>query len=71
MRKGIYDTRFVNMKQYGLLQQDDEEFAPGMRQADYDNYENYDDHDNDYDYEPMKDLTACDEECGYCGNCDY
>ncbi|KAL5382851.1 hypothetical protein PMIN02_009818 [Paraphaeosphaeria minitans] len=23
------------------------------------------------DYEPMKDLTACDKECGYCGECDY
>ena len=31
----------------------------------------YDDHDFDYDHEPMKDLTACDKECGYCGNCDY
>lgn len=30
-----------------------------------------DDHDFDYDNEPMKDLTACDKECGYCGNCDY
>lgn len=27
------------------------------------------DHDS-YD-EPMKDLTACDKECGYCGQCDY
>jgi len=24
-----------------------------------------------YDYEPMKGLTACDTECGYCGDCDY
>ncbi|KAM3556918.1 hypothetical protein ARSEF4850_005306 [Beauveria asiatica] len=23
------------------------------------------------DHEPMKDLTACDKECGYCGECDY
>ncbi|KAI0521405.1 hypothetical protein F5B22DRAFT_596742 [Xylaria bambusicola] len=22
-------------------------------------------------YSPMKDYTACDKECGYCGNCDY
>ncbi|KAI1364597.1 hypothetical protein F5Y08DRAFT_306368 [Xylaria arbuscula] len=28
----------------------------------------------EYEYEsysPMKDYTACDKECGYCGNCDY
>ncbi|KAJ4161507.1 uncharacterized protein LMH87_007545 [Akanthomyces muscarius] len=22
-------------------------------------------------YSPVKDLTACDQECGYCGECDY
>ena len=32
---------------------------------------NYDDRDSDDEPEPMKDLTACDKECGYCGNCDY
>jgi hypothetical protein len=45
-----------------------------MRRDDYDDsdhYSDYDDHAYDYDYEPMKDLTACDKECGYCGNCDY
>lgn len=30
------------------------------------NYERYDDYDSGY-----KDFTACDAECGYCGNCDY
>jgi hypothetical protein len=25
----------------------------------------------DSDHEPVKDLAACDKECGYCGNCDY
>ena len=29
------------------------------------------DHDFDYDPEPMKDLTACDKECGYCSHCYY
>ena len=32
----------------------------------------YDDCDPDSDdHELMKDFTACDKECGYCGNCDY
>lgn len=34
----------------------------------------YDDHRFDYDYDDsgsMKDFTACDKECGYCGHCDY
>jgi hypothetical protein len=43
-----------------------------MHRDEYDDYDlDYDDHDFDYDHEPMKDLTACDKECGYCGNCDY
>lgn len=29
------------------------------------------DNDLDYDREPMSDFTACDQECGYCGKCDY
>jgi hypothetical protein len=31
----------------------------------------YNDYDYDYDSGPDKDFTACDKECGYCGNCDY
>lgn len=32
----------------------------------------YDDCDHDFDEsESMKDFTACDKECGYCGKCDY
>ncbi|OQD86537.1 hypothetical protein PENANT_c007G00275 [Penicillium antarcticum] len=34
-------------------------------------YSPHEPYDYGYDYEPMKDLTACDKECGYCGNCDY
>ena len=43
-----------------------------MPRGEYDDDDlDYDDHDIDYDHEPMKDYTACDQECGYCGNCDY
>ena len=43
-----------------------------MRRGEYDDDDlDYDDHDIDYDHEPMKDFAACDQECGYCGNCDY
>lgn len=43
-----------------------------MRRGEYGDYDlDYDDDDFDHDHEPMKDLTACDKECGYCGNCDY
>ena len=53
------------------LLQDDEEVAPWMRRDDYDDYV-YDAHDYDHDSdESIKDLTACDKECGYCGKCDY
>ena len=41
-----------------------------MRRGEYDDLD-CDDHDFGFDLEPMKDLTACDKECGYCGNCDY
>ena len=41
-----------------------------MRWNIYDDYDRGYDHDYDDDG-PMKDLTACDKECGYCGNCDY
>ena len=26
---------------------------------------------NDYNHDANQDFTACDKECGYCGNCDY
>lgn len=43
-----------------------------MRRGRYDGYDlDYDDHDFDYDHEHMKDLTACDKECGYYGNSGY
>lgn len=43
-----------------------------MRRGEYSDYDlDYKNDDFDYDHEPMKDLTACDKECGYCGNCDY
>ena len=43
-----------------------------MRRGEYGDYDfDYGNYDFDYDYEPMNDLTACDKECGYCGNCDY
>lgn len=43
-----------------------------MPRGEYDDDDfDYDDHDIDYDHEPMKDYAACDQECGYCGNCDY
>lgn len=43
-----------------------------MRRGEHNDYDlDYGDHDFHYVYEPMKDLTACDKECGYCGNCDY
>lgn len=49
-----------------------------MPRGDYDDDDlDCDDHDIDYDHEidsdhePMKDYAACDQECGYCGNCDY
>ena len=43
-----------------------------MPRGEYDDDDlDYDDHDIDYDREPMKDYAACDQECGYCGDCDY
>lgn len=53
-----------------LLIQQDEDYDD----HDYGDHDYHDYHDNDDDadgYEPMKDFTACDKECGYCGNCDY
>lgn len=49
-----------------------------MIREDHDDYCPYDD-DDDFRYSyyrepsmsPMQDFTACDKECGYCGNCDY
>ena len=38
--------------------------------CDFDDHD-YDDHDFDDERESMKDFTACDKECGYCGHCDY
>ena len=43
-----------------------------MRRGEHGHYDfDSDDHDFDNDHEPMKDLTAYDKECGYCGTCDY
>ena len=43
-----------------------------MRRGEYDDCDDdSDDHNFDNKHESMKDLTACDKECGYCGNCDY
>jgi hypothetical protein len=49
-----------------LIQQDKDD--SDQDDSDYSYRDNYDDIDA---YEPMKDLTACDKECGYCGHCDY
>ena len=48
------------------IQQDEDYSEHDYGERNYGDY-NYDDD----GYEPMKDLTACDKECGYCGNCDY
>ena len=48
------------------IQQDEDYGEHDYGERNYVDY-NYD----DGGYEPMKDLTACDKECGYCGNCDY
>lgn len=48
-----------------LLQQDNEEIAPWVRRDVCDDYDlDYDDYDNENGYVPIKDLTACDQECG-------
>jgi hypothetical protein len=39
--------------------------------SDYDRDGYSDSHDYDDYHEPLKDLSACDKECGYCGQCDY
>ncbi|KAI9801895.1 MAG: hypothetical protein M1833_002209 [Piccolia ochrophora] len=51
-------------------EEDNEEFALSDLQDDNDD-DHYFYQRSDSDYEPMKDLTACDKECGYCGNCGY
>ncbi|KAF2963867.1 hypothetical protein GQX73_g9698 [Xylaria multiplex] len=38
---------------------------------DSENYENDHYYGSNWENEQMKDYTACDKECGYCGNCDY
>lgn len=43
-----------------------EEWVPSDSDDDRDGYSGF----HYYD-EPLKDLTACDKECGYCGQCDY
>ena len=48
----------------------DRDFDSEDHESDYGHDFRYD-HDFDFDHEPMKDFTACDKECGYCGNCDY
>lgn len=46
-----------------------------MRRGEYDDDLDCDHHDSYYDDldsdSEMKDFTACDKECGYCGKCDY
>lgn len=43
-----------------------------MSRSEYNDYNlDYDNYDFDYERESMKDLTACDKECEYCGNYDY
>ncbi|KAJ5742586.1 uncharacterized protein N7511_011336 [Penicillium nucicola] len=51
---------------------EDEELKSKIRMSGY-QYENRNRGDQvyDYDFEPIQDYTACDKECGYCGNCDY
>jgi hypothetical protein len=39
--------------------------------SDYDRDGYSDSHNYDDYHEPLKDLSACDKECGYCGQCDY
>ncbi|KAI0538352.1 hypothetical protein GGR58DRAFT_309563 [Xylaria digitata] len=38
---------------------------------DSENYEKDHHYGSIWEHEPLKDYTACDKECGYCGNCDY
>ncbi|KAI9883329.1 MAG: hypothetical protein M1823_004900 [Watsoniomyces obsoletus] len=52
-------------------QKDNEDFGLLGYRDDDDDYDDYDDGSGFEDNEPMKDLTACDKECGYCGTCDY
>ena len=54
------------------MESSDKAEESALRQGEYDDYDHdHDDHDFDYEHEPMGDFTACDKECGYCGNCDY
>ncbi|KAH8746886.1 hypothetical protein BGZ57DRAFT_1011139 [Hyaloscypha finlandica] len=49
-------------------EQDNEEIASWVRRDVCDDYDlDYDDYNNKNGYVPMKDFTACDQECGYVG----
>lgn len=72
--KDLLHTIFGETRYDSLLEAAASKGQEGKWISDYRSY--YDDDDNDhytnlYGQREMKDFTACDSECGYCGTCDY
>lgn len=74
--KELLQTIFGDTERYGhlLAAAADRELAEEVKMIS--SYESYDDYDsgfytNCYGEREIKDFTACDKECGYCGTCDY
>jgi hypothetical protein len=76
LHKELLQTIFGGTERYGhlLAAVADRGLAEEVKMIS--SYESYDDDDsgfytNFYGQREMKDFTACDKECGYCGTCDY